>query len=436
METKALPEGMKTVVKEDGGPWAGHTAIVIDPKPVPDSDLENRRKILVELPDVFDRDDQPVQTYILPRMLALASADVPLQAAPKHTAQQHDDAPTSYVLSSEPITDPMDPALDRFRPNAEVVSQYVHRMVPGGFSDIEYAMALREQRDNRGFSRNIALVGETQSGKTMFVQVLAVLAAERDGLPKPYPIFTVSGSSGVTNYDLYGQTTAVIIDGKEVLVWMEGLIPIGVRTGSFIYLDEWNSVPPAAAVTLHPILDSRRFFVNTQRAVPDGHGGFQPEVVNANPKMWAIATINPSYKGSNTLNEATSNRFQWLPWDYDEDTEEALIPSKTVRIIGDHLREARAGRTITIPVGTSALQRFNADCAMFGVENAMWSFKGLFPSNEWDVIDTIVEDGGMLDLLKSEYPEPTFKPGDAPPAAPDLAATWDPDALATQRLRP
>lgn len=435
MEAKALKPGTKTVIIEKGGPFAGQTAIIIDNNPVPDSDPENRRKILVELPDVVDGNDKPMQTYMLPRMFAIAERDVPLpKLVISHDQVQGDGQHAGMLITAEPITDPMDPALDRFRPNAEVVSRYIHRMLPGGYTDVEYLLMLREQRDNRGFSPNVALVGETQSGKTMFVQVLAVLAAERDGMPKPYPILTVSGSSGVTNYDLYGQTTAVIIDGKEVLVWMEGLIPIGVRCGAFIYLDEWNAVPPAQAVSMHPILDDRRFFINTQRAVPDGHGGFSPEVVNADPSMWVLATINPGYKGSQTLNEATSNRFRWLPWDYDEETETVLIPSKTVRIIGEHLREAREGRIITVPVGTSALQRFNADCAMFGVENALWSFIGIFPPNERDRVKTIIEDGGMLDLLNIEYPDPTFKTGQE--SLPALASTWDPDALATQRNNP
>ena len=163
------------------------------------------------------------------------------------------------------ITDPMHPSLDQFRPSETLVDNYVSRRLPGGYNDIELLMALRDDRDEHGYSPNIALVGPTQSGKTMFVQVLAVLAARADGLPKPYPVFTLNGSAGISNYDLYGKTTAVIIDGVETLVWMDGVAPLAARCGGILYLDEWNAVPPTQAVALHPLLDDRRQFTEHSR---------------------------------------------------------------------------------------------------------------------------------------------------------------------------
>lgn len=436
-KASSLSKGTKVIIIS--GDYAGHEAIVIDPEIVPDDDVENRRKVRVALTSVFMNDDEPMQVYILPRLLAFAGSEVPT-ALPRAMGMQvagHFDRDELTVIehgkvqAAEPITDPMDPALDRFRPNMDVVKRYVSRKVPGGYTDVDYLLHLRDQRDNRGYSPNVALVGETQSGKTMLVQVLAVLAAERDGLPKPYPIFTISGSSGVTSYDLFGQTTAVIIDGRETLVWMNGLVPMALECGGILYLDEWNAVPPSQATALHSTLDDRRMFTNTQRAVPDGHGGFSPEIVNANPGkdgkggLWIISTINPGYKGTQTLQEATSNRFRWLPFDWDEDVEVALIPSKTVRIIGEALREARNGRQITVPVGTSALQRFNDDCSMFGVDNAVWSFIAMFSPQERDRVTSIIEDHGLLDLLRNEYPTAAFVSDEV-----ELAATWDEDSIA------
>lgn len=448
MESSALKVGLKVVIKS--GPFANHPATALGPtddglnvRVVPDGDPSgNQRRVLVSVDDVFNANDIAQQIYILPRLLEFAATDLPV-ALPRalgnlnHNTAAYDMADYSgdvtpnmitagQVQQAERITDPMDPALDRFRPSADIVKRYISRQVPGGFTDVEYMLALREQRDAMGFSPNVALVGETQSGKTMLVQVLAVLAAERDGLPKPYPIFTLSGSGGITGYDLYGQVTAVIINTRETLVWMNGLVPMACDCGGFLYLDEWNAVAPNQAISIHPILDTdRHFFVNTQRAVPDGHGGFSPEIVVANPKLWVLCTINPGYKGTQTIQEATSNRFRWLPWDYDEATEVALIPSKTVRILGEALREARASRTITVPVGTSALQRFNADCAMFGVENALWVFIGAFPPAERERVNTIIEDLGLLDLLNNEYPTAAFQ-SEAPP---ELASSWNDNSI-------
>lgn len=414
-KTSALREGMQCTIT--AGPFENRKAIIVNPVAVPDGHPSGQqRKILVQIDGV----EQP--EYILPRliqteeevrqaqaerMLAEAQASVGPMAALTHNqmAQAQSQTAIAQVLRrAEPITDPMDPVLDQFRPSTHVVEAYVGRTVPGGMTDIEYMLALREDRDVRGYSPNVALVGETQSGKTMLVEVLACIAAERDGLPKPYPVFTLSGSTGITSYDLYGQTTAVEINGQEVLVWMEGLVPLALKCGGFLYLDEWNAVPPNQAVAIHPILDDRRRFVNTQRAVEDGHGGYQPEVVQAHPKTWVVSTINPGYKGTQTASEATSNRFRWVPWDYDQHTEQILVPSTTCRLIGEALRNLRVSRTVTVPVGTSALQRLYRDCTTFGVEAAMWSFLAIFPPNERSRVEVVISDRGFLDTLYGEFP--------------------------------
>jgi hypothetical protein len=425
--TSALKKNMKVNIKT--GTYAGHTATVLDPVVRPNDDLINRRKVLVQIDGIFvgeGEEERPFETYILPRLLDVdTEPTIPTEATvPTNVITQEQFvqpavptvpvvAPTTtnvHLPTPQRITDPMDPALDRFRPDPEVLSRYISRTVPGGMSDIDFLLGLREQRDEEGFSPNVALVGETQSGKTMLVECLAVVAAERDGLPKPYPIFTLSGSGGITNYDIYGQTSAVIIDGQEVLVWMEGMAPIAALCG-FLYLDEWNAVAPSQAVGVHPLLDHRRAFVNYQKAVPDGHGGFAPEVVKANPEyFWCLATINPDYKGTQQMAEATTNRFRWLPWDYDDETEAKLIPSKTVLAFGALLREAYHIRALTIPIGTSALERLNHDCATFGVDAALWSFKGMFPPKERPRVQGFIEEKGIDTALKAEYPVPTFNP--------------------------
>lgn len=435
-KASALITGSKVTV--NSGPFENQVVTVIDPEPIPDggdhrSGAENQRKVLVSLDNIIGPDDQPTQTYILPRLLNLGTPQtidatyVDYQA----TVPALVHADLRIMQEATPITDPMDPALDRFRPNVSVIKRYIRRTVPGGYSDVDYLLHLREQRDANGYSPNVALVGDTQSGKTMLVEVLAVLAAERDGMPKPYPVFTINGSSGVTNYDIFGQTSAVIINGREVLVWMEGLAAMAAKAGGFLYLDEWNAVPPASAVSLHPLLDERRQFVNTQKAVPDGHGGFSPEIVHANTGLWVISTINPGYKGTQTMAEATSNRFRWIPWDYDEDVEKALVPSKSVRLIGNRLREALAARQVTVPVGTSALMRLNSDCAQFGVDTALWTFQGLFPPAERDRVEVIIGDGGLLDLLKDEYPTAMFRPNDSTTTV-QVGSTWSDDAISQQ----
>ena len=90
------------------GPLKGMTGTVIDPKAVPDG-LPNQRKVLVSL--------DGEETYILPRLLDLGATLAPAAPAPAALtmADITDVAPAATLTVAEPITDPMDPALDRFR---------------------------------------------------------------------------------------------------------------------------------------------------------------------------------------------------------------------------------------------------------------------------------------------------------------------------------
>jgi hypothetical protein len=394
---KQLRPGL--VVTIDRGIWEGYTARVIDPNVAPKGH-PNQRCILLDIDDVGE-------TWVLPRLIRVGDLTKPVTSVPATPASYAAlvNGASTVATKAEPITDPMDPALDRFRPDTSIVDRYVSRILPGGHKDTDVLLAIRDDRQE-GYSPNVALVGETQSGKTMLVQVLAVLAAQRDGLPKPYPVFTLNGSIGITNYEMFGQTTAIEVEGGERLVWLEGLVPMALRCGGFLYLDEWNAVNPAQATALHPVLDARRQFVNTHRAVPDGHGGWMPEVVKAAPSTWIVSTINPGYKGTQAMAEASTNRFLWMPWDYDAATEDRLIPSDTVRLLGRALREARSDRSLSVPVGTSALVRLCHDAAKFGADFALWGFASLFPTNERSRVQYIIEDMNILDILRAEYPNP------------------------------
>jgi len=412
MQVKHLQAGLQVHIID--GPMQGFTATVIDPNVIPDGQ-PNQRKVAVDI-NGAGANGSNLRSYILPRQLdvqPVATAPAPMPVAvPTADSADLTVIRNGEVEVAEPITDPMHPAFDSWRPDPAIVKEYVSRTLPGGLSDIDYLLHLRDMRDDNGYSPNVAFVGETQSGKTMLVRVLAVLSALRDGMPKPYPVFTLNGEVGISSYDLFGQPSTVVIDGVETIVWCEGLVPLALKCGGFLYLDEWNAVASGQAVALHTVLDDRREFTNRQRALPiPGHPhGFMPETVKAHPNTWIISTINPGYKGTQAMAEASTNRFRWVPWDYDDTVEATLVPSATIRSFGKALREARAQRALTLPVGSSALRRLNEDCATFGVDSAMWSFTAMFPPAERERVQTIAEDRGFIDLLKAEYPNPVFAP--------------------------
>ena len=312
---------------------------------------------------------------------------------------------TSTIKASNPATEHQldDARLDRFRPQQpDLIKRYVSRELPGSHSDIDVLTAYWERRTN-GFSTNVGLVGDTQSGKTMLVGVMAHVIAEKLGLAKPLPIFTISGSSAITDHDLFGQYRPTVIDGQERLVWMEGIVALACRVGGILYLDEINALPGNVTAALHPILDDRRQFVNIRKPVDDGHGGFTPEVVNVSPDLWCVCTYNPGYAGMGKTNEAFANRFQWLPWDYDEAVEKRLVKSPGVRVLGKALRNARSVRAVNTPVGTSALERLVDDLRHFGVDYALWAFLGQFNSAAERVkVEAIIEEMSVRAILESE----------------------------------
>ena len=312
-------------------------------------------------------------------------------------------SPVTTVPAS-PTDHPLDDELlDRFRPQRPgLVRDYVSRTLPGGVSDIDVLTSYWERRPN-GHSLNVGLVGDTQSGKTMLVEVMAHVLAGKLGLAKPLPIFTLSGSSAITDHDLFGQYRPTVVDGDERLVWMEGLVALACRVGGILYLDEINALPGNVTAALHPVLDDRRQFVNIRKPVPDGHGGYTPEVVAVSPDLWCVCTYNPGYAGMGRTNEAFSNRFQWLPWDYDETVEKKLVKSPGVRVLGQSLRNARAVRAVNTPVGTSALQRLVDDLRQFGVDYALWAFLGQFNSAaERNKVEAIIEEMSVRAILESE----------------------------------
>jgi hypothetical protein len=383
------------------------------------------RKILVRFAD-------SVEDYILPRQLddEPMGIDSPaIEGAPVQTVVQStdDEAPLvpmqATVLASDgqqavilnpmtglpitvskapvlPITDPMDPRLDHLRPLRSVLreNKYVHRVMMNGMTDSE--MLLKYTNDfyrakNEGRPANVMLKGETQGGKTLLISVLAILWADAMGYPKPMPIFTLSGSSGVTDYDLFGQpvTYADPETGKDRLVHLPGVVALAAQCGGLLYVDEINAVGERVTSSLHSLCDHRHHFINRGKAVLKG-GVFMPEYVKAHEDLWIVGTYNDgNYRGMGEMNEAFINRFRHIRWDYDPDVEAKLIASPGVRLLGEALRNARKANTkgFRTPVGTAALMRLEEDLQEMGVEMGLEIFKGMFKHTEYDTVTEIID---------------------------------------------
>lgn len=305
-----------------------------------------------------------------------------------------------------PIVDPMDDRLDHLRPERSKVKRYINRVMSNGMTDVEFLLIFASDPyriANEGHPTNIALKGDTQSGKTFLVEALAVAWADALHMPKVMPIFTISGSSGVTDFDLFGQTTSYTDPdtGIESLVWLPGIVELAAQCGGILYLDEMNAMGERVTSSLHPVIDHRHAFVNRNK--PEWRDGqFMPSVVDTSLDTWVVATYNEGYRGMGKMNQAFAQRFEHILWDYDPAVENRLIKSPTVRLLGEALRNARKASEIQTPVGTSALQRIQRNVVAMGAELAMSTLLGMFDPSERDVVQAIITDRTIVDMLKSE----------------------------------
>ena len=198
-----LINGFKYRITE--GPHADEVVTVVNNKAFPDGH-PHQRKVTVLNPVTGTEfymlprqlDSTPVIDEVLPAapvyvqpMPMTVTAEETVTTAPLVDANDNE-AVGRYIAN--PITDPMDPRLDHLRPSRAKVKRYINRQMANGMSDVEFLLTFttdiyRERNQDR--PANVMLKGDTQSGKTFLVEVLAVKWAEARGLPKPLPIFTL-----------------------------------------------------------------------------------------------------------------------------------------------------------------------------------------------------------------------------------------------------
>ena len=400
---------------------------IVDNHPFPDTDPpDKRRKITVK----FANGDID---YLLPRLLsdepmgidspaiegkpaqavaqAVQEAWVTEDQTPVHTTVVANSADQVVVINpatglpvtvakvqSVPLNDPMDPRLDHLRPSREVLKHYIARQMMNGMSDTDFLLKYTNdfyRAKNEGHPANIMLKGDTQGGKTMLVSVLAILWADALGLPKPMPVFTLSGSSGVTDFEMFGQAVTYTDPdtGLDRLVHLPGVVTLAAQCGGILYLDEINAMGERVTSSLHPVSDHRHTFTNHGKAVLKG-GVFMPEYVKAHPDLWIVGTYNDgNYRGMGEMNEAFINRFRHIRWDYDESVEDQLIASPSIRLLGTGLRNARAANVkgFKTPVGTAALMRLEQDVQEMGVDMGLEIFMGMFKRSEYDTVKEILD---------------------------------------------
>jgi len=196
---------------------------------------------------------------------------------------------------------------------------------------------------------NALLTGPTGSGKTNLVQAVAKHLGRE--------MFTIQGGGGATYERVVRKDLLAFDRGVTVSGWRDGVLPVSMKRGSILYLDEPNAMPNEVLFYLFGAMDHRRAI-----SFDDGSS------VKAAKGFTVIAAMNEGsgYAGTNLLNNAFRSRGDAIfSLDYLSPAAEAkLLKERTgvpidmaralIKIATD-LRKALERKDIRTPIGTRDL---------------------------------------------------------------------------------
>lgn len=194
---------------------------------------------------------------------------------------------------------------------------------------------------------NMMFTGPKGCGKTMAVKAFA----SHIGLP----VLRVNCSEGITEDQFIGYRT--IVDGE--VVWIDGLLPIAMRYGCILLLDEFNGARSEVLIALNSVGDSATLLLPLNNN----------EVVKAHPSFRMVATMNPTegYEGVQEVNQATKDRFALqIDFDYLEADKEISVIQKVSGVtnpplarelvaLANDLRRLRKDHTLESDTSTRTL---------------------------------------------------------------------------------
>lgn len=186
-------------------------------------------------------------------------------------------------------------------------------------------------------NKRIALTGHTGTGKTSLIQQIAARINQ--------PTIRVNLNGQTTISDFVGFWMA---SGGE-MVWVDGTLPLALRNGYWLILDEIDYAEPFALAVLNAVLEMD----GTLELKEKGH-----ELVKPHPEARIFATGNTIgamseyrglYQGTNLLNEAFVDRWRLYLTKYLSPADEAevvanAIPLMTVKITGTLVKVANMVR--------------------------------------------------------------------------------------------
>lgn len=160
---------------------------------------------------------------------------------------------------------------------------------------------------------NVILTGGTGVGKTTHVAQLAARVKQ--------PLLRINFNGETRMSDLVGKIQVI---GGETH-WVDGVLPMAMRKGYWLLLDELDFADPSVLSLLHPVLEDESMLVLKENS---------GEIIRPHRNFRLFATANSigamqersgAYAGTNTMNEAFLDRWQVLMVDNLPQAEELKV---------------------------------------------------------------------------------------------------------------
>lgn len=170
--------------------------------------------------------------------------------------------------------------------------------VPRKIEDYRFQPFLADVMDSIHQGQNVILTGGTGVGKTTHITQLANRIN--------HPLLRINFNGETRMSDLVGK---IHVLGGETK-WQDGVLPMAMRNGWWLLLDELDFAEPAVLSLLHPVLEEESVLVLKENA---------GEIIHPHPNFRLFATANSigamkdragSFAGTNDMNEAFLDRWQ------------------------------------------------------------------------------------------------------------------------------
>lgn len=170
-------------------------------------------------------------------------------------------------------------------------------LIPEIDNDYRFQPFLKHVIDGINASEPVLLVGGTGVGKTTHILQTAARVNQ--------PTLRANFNGETRLSDFIGKMTVV----NNETIWQDGILPLAMRNGYWLVLDELDAADPSVLTLLHPVLEDNPILVLKENS---------GEVVKPHPNFRIFATANTigamedragSYSGTNKMNEAFVDRW-------------------------------------------------------------------------------------------------------------------------------